>query len=128
MSTYKAKTKNPITGEFENALWIDDHFGSHQYGVRFDNDDGTFQVYNPETIKLELAEENIVYYPSFTSYCLAKTGITNAVGRTMDNQFREETTQLAKLLTIITLQGNRVWTSEQIINLINELQDIKAPQ
>jgi hypothetical protein len=33
MSSYIRRTKNPRTGEFEDAEWIDDHFGRHQYGV-----------------------------------------------------------------------------------------------
>lgn len=35
MSTYSRETKNPDTGEWEIATWIDDYFGSHNYGVRF---------------------------------------------------------------------------------------------
>jgi hypothetical protein len=29
------RTKNPVTGEYEEAFWIDDYFGRHRYGVRF---------------------------------------------------------------------------------------------
>lgn len=49
MSTYWQITKNPKTGKWEKATWIDDYFGSHRYGVKFP--DGT--VINPEKIKLE---------------------------------------------------------------------------
>jgi len=35
MSTYIRRTRNPSTGQFEDALWIDDFFGRHRYGVRF---------------------------------------------------------------------------------------------
>lgn len=35
MSTFYRRTKNPLTGEFEDALWMDDHFGRHRYGVHF---------------------------------------------------------------------------------------------
>lgn len=35
MSTYQRVTKNPITGKFELATWLDDYFGPHRYGVRF---------------------------------------------------------------------------------------------
>ena len=35
MSNYSAKTFHPITKTLEDADWLDDHFGHHQYGVRF---------------------------------------------------------------------------------------------
>lgn len=35
MSSYIEKTVNPDTHEIEMAEWLDDHFGSHEYGVRF---------------------------------------------------------------------------------------------
>lgn len=47
MSTYIKKTKNPKTGEYEDAMWIDDYFGSHHYGVMFP--DGA--VFDPENAK-----------------------------------------------------------------------------
>lgn len=39
MSTYKASTQHPFTGEWEMATWLDDHYGPHKYGVRFPNGD-----------------------------------------------------------------------------------------
>jgi hypothetical protein len=39
MSSYTRRTKNPISGKFELAWWIDDFFGKHLYGVKFP--DGT---------------------------------------------------------------------------------------
>ena len=47
MSSFKRKTFNPRTGEVEEAWWIDDYFGHHQYGVKFN--DGS--CYTPEEIK-----------------------------------------------------------------------------
>lgn len=44
MSDFIRRTKNPKTGRFEEAEWLDNYYGPHQYGVRFP--DGT--VY-PET-------------------------------------------------------------------------------
>ena len=41
MSSYFRKTKNPKTGEFEDAIWADDHYGKHKYGVMFS--DGTYK-------------------------------------------------------------------------------------
>lgn len=35
MSSYFRLTRHPETGRMEQALWIDDHFGRHRYGVRF---------------------------------------------------------------------------------------------
>lgn len=35
MSNFSRLTKNPDTGEFEIALWLDDYFGPHEYGVLF---------------------------------------------------------------------------------------------
>lgn len=37
MSNYNRLTKNPDTGEWENAAWIDDYFGKHHYGVKFES-------------------------------------------------------------------------------------------
>lgn len=38
MSTYTKQTKHPVTGEWEEAQWIDDLFGKHHYGVVFPSD------------------------------------------------------------------------------------------
>jgi hypothetical protein len=35
MSTFHKSTRNPDTGKWEIAIWLDDHFGSHHYGVEF---------------------------------------------------------------------------------------------
>lgn len=35
MSNFYKDTRHPITGEIEPALWIDDYFGRHRYGVMF---------------------------------------------------------------------------------------------
>lgn len=39
MSNYTAPTFHPVTGAIEDAVWMDDYFGPHRYGVRFG--DGT---------------------------------------------------------------------------------------
>lgn len=39
MSSYGRRTKNPTTGQFEDALWLDDYFGRHNYAVIFQIDD-----------------------------------------------------------------------------------------
>ena len=40
MSTYVDKAINPKTNEPQLALFVDDYYGSHRYGVGF-KDDGT---------------------------------------------------------------------------------------
>jgi len=50
MSNYITKAKNPITGKIEDAEFLDDYYGKHQYGVRF-ADGHTYQ------------EEEAVGYP-----------------------------------------------------------------
>lgn len=35
MSSYIKQTVNPDTHEMEDAEWLDDYFGQHNYGVRF---------------------------------------------------------------------------------------------
>ena len=35
MSSFTRRARNPVTGEFELAWWIDDYFGRHRYGIRF---------------------------------------------------------------------------------------------
>ena len=53
MSTYKAKARNPWTGEIEEATWIDDYYGKHKYGVKFDNGD----VADPRIYDVAVKEE-----------------------------------------------------------------------
>jgi len=44
MSSYIKKVKHPITGKKQDALFLDDYYGEHQYGVGFrkDGEDTTF--------------------------------------------------------------------------------------
>lgn len=37
MSNYTAPAIHPETGVIQDALWIDDYYGPHRYGVRFDD-------------------------------------------------------------------------------------------
>lgn len=50
MSTFQEWTKHPKTGEIEQAVWIDDYFGNHNYGVKFA--DGN--IYDPREVKIEM--------------------------------------------------------------------------
>lgn len=52
MSTFIRRTKNPVTGRFEDAVWMDDYFGRHRYGVRF----GDGQVYREGDHKWEFED------------------------------------------------------------------------
>ena len=46
MSSFRAKAINPLTNKEEIANFLDDYYGEHKYGVRFD--DG--KVYPEEQI------------------------------------------------------------------------------
>ena len=35
MSSFTRKTKHPVTGRIQQADWIDDYFGPHEYGIKF---------------------------------------------------------------------------------------------
>ena len=37
-----AHTKHPETGKVELAIWMDDYFGNHNYGVKFPSDGKIF--------------------------------------------------------------------------------------
>jgi len=47
MSNYQAKALNPRTGQIEWAQFLDDYFGKHRYGLRFN--DGT-HVYSDRQV------------------------------------------------------------------------------
>lgn len=53
MSSYYKTTKNPYTGEWEKAQWIDNYFGPRHYGVLFPSG----VKVDPEGIELETREE-----------------------------------------------------------------------
>ncbi len=60
MSTYVNKAINPKTMKIQEAWFIDDFYGQHQYGVAF-RKDGDNAVFN--TNKIERDEYDI--YPIF---------------------------------------------------------------
>ena len=65
MSTYVDKAINPKTGKPQLALFIDDYYGSHRYGVGFKSDgtdanlfyakniDSEYTVYSLEEMKAD---------------------------------------------------------------------------
>lgn len=48
MSSFYKTTKHPLTGKWEKAMWIDDFYAQHHYGVEFPDK----KVYDPEKIDL----------------------------------------------------------------------------
>lgn len=54
MSTYSQFTENPVTKRWEKALWIDDYFAHHHYGVQFPSDPTT--VIDPYKTQLRVAD------------------------------------------------------------------------
>lgn len=56
MSNFSKLTKNPKTGLFEMATWLDNYFGQYRYAVRFG--DGT--VYDPDKVELETSRHTSV--------------------------------------------------------------------
>ena len=52
MSNYIKWTKHPDTGHWHKAGWLDNHFGPHNYGVKFNDD----QIFDPRTTELETSE------------------------------------------------------------------------
>lgn len=65
MSNYIKVTRNPATKVFETAYWMDDYFGRHRYGVRFD--DGG--VYMEETF----TDEDFLSPEEETAFLWAKS-------------------------------------------------------
>lgn len=59
MSSYQKQTVHPETKQIENAEWLDDYFGQHNYGVRFPSDGKVFRAdefdwsTNPQTLAFE---------------------------------------------------------------------------
>jgi hypothetical protein len=60
MSNYKSYTQHPYTKEFEMATWLDDHYGAHQYGVRFPNGD----TFKPNDLEVKSFDERM-----YDAYC-----------------------------------------------------------
>lgn len=64
MSNYNRYTKHPITGNIERAEWLDDHFGAHEYGVRFASgevfkaDEREWETYDDEAYEQMMKQKN----------------------------------------------------------------------
>ncbi len=54
MSNYMADAINPRTGEIEQAIFCDDYFGKHRYGVRFPSDGPNAPTYGEDEIAADI--------------------------------------------------------------------------
>lgn len=52
MSNYSKAAYHPEEKVVRAAIWLDDHFGRHQYGVRFDPGG---KVYRPREVEIPLS-------------------------------------------------------------------------
>ena len=52
MSNFMWVTKHPKTGKEEMAEWLDNYYGSHEYGVRFPSDGEVFREEDIERMTL----------------------------------------------------------------------------
>lgn len=62
MSSYLRWTQHPETKHWHNAFWLDDYYGRHQYGVKF-NDGKVFpaeQINNFVERKEDIPEDEII--------------------------------------------------------------------
>lgn len=57
MSSFAKKTLNPKTKKLVKALWTDDYFGSHSYGVGFRKDGKNAKVGD------DLSGDDYYFYP-----------------------------------------------------------------
>lgn len=62
MSSYYRSAYHPLTNTVKQASWLDDYFGRHMYGVRFDDDD---KVYTPEEVEIPM---DIIFVPEDESF------------------------------------------------------------
>ena len=53
MSDFQVNTKHPETGEYKQAWWLDDYFGRHNYGVKFDGENKVYDVREHEIVRGE---------------------------------------------------------------------------
>lgn len=113
MSTFNKETKNPKTGEWENATWHDDLLGRHHYGVLFPSDEAAIEdlrgskrwgveavkiAYDPDKIELETR----VHVPSFEEEFIHKGNLREKIEvirknmlATLDHPDREEGAEMA---------------------------------
>lgn len=104
MSSYIKPTINPDTHEVEKAEWLDDYFGSHNYGVRF-----------PSTGIVYRADE---YYWEDDANQMAKRGTKHQGGTVTREQ-----TDLGKRINIMEHDNGRKDVTIQVQSLDVDLSD-----
>lgn len=58
MSTFVDKAINPKTGKAQSAIFIDDFYGTHHYGVAFKKDESDV-IFKEITVKIDLPKYNV---------------------------------------------------------------------
>ena len=60
MSNFTRRTRNPETGEFEEAEWLDNYYSHRTYGVRFPSTDRVYRetarVWEFEEVEREVGD------------------------------------------------------------------------
>ena len=44
MSNFTIPTVHPVSGKTVNAMWLDDHFGRHLYGIQFEGEEKVYRA------------------------------------------------------------------------------------
>lgn len=70
MSTYITRIKNPATGEFTDALMIDDYFGRHRYGLQFAK---SKEIHDVDNLDFELEFEDAPTKTPFSKFHFFKS-------------------------------------------------------
>lgn len=61
MSNFERAAYHPQEKRIRTAIFLDDYFGRHRYGVKFDGDD---RVYNSQEVEIPLG---VVFAPVLTN-------------------------------------------------------------
>ena len=56
MSSFYEDTIHPRTGKAQRALWIDDYFGKHVYGVQFEGEEHVYRAKEIRTVSMFAAQ------------------------------------------------------------------------
>lgn len=59
MSDFIKKVKHPITGQLMDAMFLDNYYSSHEYGVGFKRDGGNV-TFNTQLSELEFFKEDLI--------------------------------------------------------------------
>jgi hypothetical protein len=103
MSTFPRVTKHPITGKYEKAMWIDDYFGQHIYGVQFQSDDKVWPT--------ELVDNN---EPKNFWVEDVKVAFLDYLKNTGCKAFHDPEVELTKFLNFIQYAYKERWADDPI--------------